>query len=113
MQELILALLPLRSRVSDPTLLDWLDLEQLLPERPCRVRRADLEAHWQLTQPALHRRLRRLQRAGLLDYETEHGTTWINRLGPVKNCDTTRYMGRARPHDVHRAAMPCTPHLET
>ena len=82
MQELTpTALLSLRHRVPDSVLLDWLDLEQLLPERPCRVRRADLEGHWHLTQPALHRRLRRLQRAGLLYYETEHGTIWINRLG--------------------------------
>jgi len=76
-------LLSLRHRVPDGVLLDWLDLEQLLPERPCRVRRADLEVHWLLTQPALHRRLRRLQHAGLLDYETEHGTIWINRVGPM------------------------------
>ena len=77
------ALLTLRHRVPDGTLLDAMELAQLLPERPCRVRRADLEAHWLLTQPALHRRLRRLQHAGLLDYETEHGTIWINRVGPM------------------------------
>jgi DNA-binding IclR family transcriptional regulator len=77
------ALLSLRDRVPDGTLLDALELAQLLPERPCRVRRADLEGHWLLTQPALHRRLRRLQQAGLLDYETEHGTIWINRVGPM------------------------------
>ena len=77
-------LLALRDRVPDGTLLDAMELAQLLPERPCRVRRADLEAHWLLTQPALHRRLRsRLQHAGLLDYETEHGTIWINRVGPM------------------------------
>ena len=74
-------LLSLRHRVPDGTLLDALELAQLLRVLPCRVRRAELEGHWQLTQPALHRRLRRLQRAGLLDYETEHGTVWINRLG--------------------------------
>ena len=76
-------LLSLRDRVPDGTLLDAPELAQLLPERPCRVRRADPETHWLLTQPALHRRLRRLQHAGLLDYETEHGTIWITRVGPM------------------------------
>lgn len=76
-------LLALRHRVPDATLLDCMELAQLLPELPCRVRRSDLEAHWQVTQPALHRRLRRLQHAGLLDYETEHGTVWANRIGPI------------------------------
>ncbi len=77
------AFLALRHRVPDGTLLDAMELAQLLPKRPCRVQRADLEGHWQLSQPGLHRRLRRLQHAGLLDYETEHGAIWINRLGPV------------------------------
>lgn len=83
MPDLIPQLLQLRARVPDSTLLDCMELAQLLPELPCRVRRSDLEAHWQVTQPALHRRLRRLQHAGLLDYKTERGTAWANRIGPI------------------------------
>lgn len=77
------ALLAMRHLVPDATLLDAMELAQLLPDLPCRVRRRDLEGHWRVTQPALHRRLRRLQQFGLLDFETEHGTVWINRLGAL------------------------------
>lgn len=76
-------LLALRYRVPDATLLDALELAELVVDLPCRVRRGDLEEHWRVSQPALHRRLRRLQRFELLDYETEHGTIWIRRLGPT------------------------------
>lgn len=75
------ALPALRNRVPDATLLDCMELAELLPERPCRVTRRELQEHWHLSQSALHRRLRRLQQWDLLDYETEHGTVWINRIG--------------------------------
>ena len=73
-------LLAYRSRVPDATLLDALELAAMAPDLPWRVRRAELQEHWQLSQPALWRRLRRLQRWGLLDYETEHGTVLVTCL---------------------------------
>lgn len=73
-------LLAHRSRVPDATLLDALELAALAPGLPWRVRRAELQEHWQLSQPALWRRLRRLQRWGLVEFETEHATVLLTRL---------------------------------
>ena len=74
-------LLSHRSRVPDAALLDALEVAIKYPDLPCRVRRSDLQKHWHLSQPALWRRLRRLQRWGLLEFETEHGTVLLTRLG--------------------------------
>ena len=76
----ITALLAHRPRVPDATLLDAVEVAAMAPCLPWRVTRAVLREHWQLSQPALHRRLRRLQQWGLLDYETEHGTVLITEL---------------------------------
>lgn len=75
------SLLSHRARVPDATLLDALELASMAPGLPWRVRRAELQEHWQLSQPALWRRLRRLQRWGLLEFETERGTVLFTRLG--------------------------------
>ena len=74
-------LLAQRARVPDATLLDAVELAAMAPCLPWRVTRAALQAHWHVSQPALHRRLRRLQRWDLLQYETEHGTVLITELG--------------------------------
>ena len=75
-------LLALRPRVPDATLLDWLELEQLLPERPCRIRTAELVRLWHCSQPTVSRRITRLYDAGLLDYRPGRGWYRIRRLGP-------------------------------
>jgi len=80
----ITMLLAHRPRVPDATLLDAVELAAMAPCLPWRVQRTALREHWRLSQPALHRRLRRLQRYGLLDYETEHGTVLITGLGLVQ-----------------------------
>ena len=79
---LIPQLLALRARVPDATLLDWLDLEQLLPARPCCVETDLLRQHWHCTQPNVSRRLGRLWTAGLIDYRSGGGRYHIRRLGP-------------------------------
>jgi len=83
MPEALTTLLARRSRVPDATLLDAVELAALAPRLPWRVRRAVLQEHWHLSQPALHRRLRRLQRWGLAEIETEHGTVLITGLAGV------------------------------
>ena len=80
MSNLLPTLMALHSCVADKTILDALELATMVPSLPWRLRRADLRAHWQLSQPALRRRLRRLQRAGLMEFETEHGTVLITAL---------------------------------
>jgi hypothetical protein len=82
---LINQLLALRSRVPDATLLDWLDLEQLLPTPPCHVETDLLRQHWHCTQPNVSRRLGRLWTAGLIDYRSGGGLYRIRRLGPNTN----------------------------
>jgi DNA-binding MarR family transcriptional regulator len=74
-------LLALRHRVSDSVLLDWLDLAQLLPERPCHIETEVLRRHWCCTQPSVSRRITRLWEAGLLDFRSGGGLYRIRRLG--------------------------------
>ena len=76
-------LLALRCRVSDSVLLDWLDLEQLLPERPCRIESKVLRRHWLCSQPTVSRRITRLWEAGLIEYRSGGGLHRIRRLGPA------------------------------
>jgi Mn-dependent DtxR family transcriptional regulator len=76
-------LLALRHRVSDSTLLDWAELEQLLPPRPCRMQTAELARLWHCSQPTVSRRLTRLWDAGLLDYRASGGWYRVRRLGPL------------------------------
>jgi hypothetical protein len=83
MRDLIAQLPFLRARVSDSTLLDWLDLEQLLPERPCHIETDVLRRHWFCTQPSVSRRMTRLWEAGLLDYRAGGGLYRIRRLGLI------------------------------
>lgn len=85
---LIPQLLALRARVPDATLLDWLELEQLLPARPCHVETDLLRQHWHCTQPTVSRRLGRLHDAGLLNYRSGGGRYRIRRLGPADNTTT-------------------------
>lgn len=83
------ALLALRSRVPDATLLDWAELAERLPPPPCDVRRGQLERLWHVGQAALWRRLQRLAEAGLLDYEQRYGMVTIRRLGPAGSSNVT------------------------
>lgn len=76
-------LLAQRARVPDATLLDWLELEQLLPARPCHIETEVLRCHWHCTQPNVSRRLSRLWEAGLIDYRSGGGLYRIRRLGPA------------------------------
>lgn len=76
-------LLALRDRVPDSTLLDWVELEQLLPPRPCRIRTDELRRLWRCTQPTVSRRITRLHDAGLLEYRASRGWYRIRRLGPA------------------------------
>lgn len=73
-------LIALRCCVTDTTILDALEIATMVSSVPWRLRRADLRAHWQLSQSALHRRLRRIEQAGLMKFETEHGTVLITGL---------------------------------
>lgn len=75
--------LALRAFVPDSTLLDWLDLERLLPPRPCHIETEVLRRHWHCTQPSVSRRLGRMWEAGLLDYRAGGGLYRIRRLGPA------------------------------
>lgn len=83
------ALLALRSRVPDATLLDWAELAERLPPPPCDVRRGQIERLWHISQGALWRRLQRLAEAGLLDYEQRYGIVTIRRLGPAESSNVT------------------------
>jgi hypothetical protein len=76
-------LLALRHRVPADTLLDWLDLEQLLPERPCHIETEVLRRHWCCSQPTVSRRIIRLWEAGLLDFRSGGGLYRIRRLGQI------------------------------
>lgn len=76
-------LLALRSRVPDATLLDWAELDALLPPRPCRIRTDELARIWHCSQPTVSRRMTRLWDAGLLDYRASRGGYRIRRLGPA------------------------------
>jgi hypothetical protein len=87
MTDLLNQALALRAFVSDSTLLDWLDLEQLLPERPCHIETAVLRRHWHCHQSTVSRRLGRLWEAGLLDYRAGSGLYQIRRLGPAYHPD--------------------------
>ena len=106
-------LLSLRDRVPDGTLLDALELAQLLPERPCRVRRADLEVALAADSagaastpaPAAARRSARLRDRARDDLD-QHGRA------NVKTCDTTLPGAHPRRYLECRAEMPTTPHLD-
>lgn len=76
-------LLALRNRVADGVLLDWAELEELLPTRPCQVRTDELARLWRCAQPTVSRRITRLWDAGLLDYRASRGSYRIRRLGPL------------------------------
>ncbi len=65
-------LLARRHLVSDATLLDWAEVTSLA-SRSGRVCSDQLQAFWQLSQPAVSRRLRRLAAAGLLQYRAGGG----------------------------------------
>jgi DNA-binding MarR family transcriptional regulator len=81
------ALLALRCRVSDETLLDCLDLAQLL-QPPCVISTAKLREHWQCSQPTVSRRLGRLWDAGLISY----------RIAGGRGCYTIRSLGPSNLH---------------
>ena len=66
-------LLARRHLVSDATLLDWAEVTSLA-SRSGRVCSHQLQSFWQLSQPAVSRRLRRLAAAGLLQYRAGGGT---------------------------------------
>ena len=76
-------LLALRCRVSDSVLLDWLELEQLLPSRPCHIKTDVLRSHWLCSQSTVSRRIARLWEAGLIEYRSGGGLYRIRRLGPA------------------------------
>ncbi len=76
-------ILSLRHRVPDGALLDWLDLEQLLPELPATIRTDQLQTRWHCSQPNVSRRITRLWDAGLIEYRSGGGLYRIRRLGPV------------------------------
>lgn len=76
-------LLALRYRVPDGTLLDALDLAQLVPELPGQVRTADLRRRWCCSQPTVSRSMSRLWDAGLIDYRAARGCYRIRRIGPT------------------------------
>lgn len=76
------ALLALRFRVSDDTLLDCLDLARIV-QPPCSIATEQLREHWHCSQPTVSRRLGRLWDAGLLDYRHGRGAYVIRRLGPI------------------------------
>ena len=76
-------ILTLRCRVSDSVLLDWLDLEQLLPARPCSIETEILRRHWCCTQPSVSRRIARLWDAGLIECRSGGGRYRVRRLGPA------------------------------
>lgn len=76
-------LLSLRHRVPDGALLDWLDLEQLLPELPASIRTDQLQARWHCSQPNVSRRITRLWDVGLIEYRSGGGLYRIRRLGPA------------------------------
>jgi hypothetical protein len=79
-----------RRHVPDASLIDAAELAALAPDLPWRVSRAVLQEHWRITQSALHRRLRRLQRWGLIEFETEHGTVLITGIKPcLQQCDNS------------------------
>ena len=75
-------LLAHRHRVPDATLLDWLDLAQLL-EPPCFATTDQLMEHWSCSQATVSRRLGRLWDAELLDYRPSRGGYRIRSLGPI------------------------------
>ena len=78
-------LLAHRHRVPDATLLDWLDLAQLL-QPPCGIRADVLMEHWHCSQPTVSRRLNRLLHADLIDYGSSRGRRYrIWRLGPAES----------------------------
>lgn len=77
-------LIALRWRVSDQTLVDCLELAQLLTP-PCTVTTAELRKRWSCSQPAVSRRLRALWEADLLDYCTSNRAYKIRRIGPTPN----------------------------
>jgi len=82
--------------VPDGTLLDWLDLERLLPERPCHIETDVLRQHWHCTQPSVSRRLGRLWEAGLIDYRSGGGLYRIRRLGPAETGTRAPLITRTR-----------------
>jgi hypothetical protein len=96
-------LLALRHRVSDSTLLDWAELEQLLPPRPCRIRVAELRRLWRCSQPTVSRRITRLWDAGLLDYRAGSGWYRVRRLGPLPQ-KPDRVPGADQENDAHDSA---------
>ena len=59
-------ILDLRRRVQDGTILDWLDLAQLLPDGTGNLPTEVLREHWQCSQPTVSRRVMACANAGLL-----------------------------------------------
>ena len=79
-------ILSLRHRVPDATLLDALELAQMLrpfmgsPDPP-RLSTEQLQAHWQCSQSAVSRRMNGMVKHGLVDAQTTRGrgAQWIVR----------------------------------
>ena len=72
-----------RAWISDSTLLDLLDLSELLGDLPCTIATDQLVFYWHCSQSTVSRRLSRLWEAELIDYKPGRGRYRIRRLGPA------------------------------
>ena len=70
---LVARILDLRRVVQDGTILDWLDLFQLLPEGTGNLRTDVMREHWQCSQATVSHRMTRLADAGLISYRAGGG----------------------------------------
>lgn len=77
---LIDRMLELRRTVPDGTILDWLDLSQLVPEGGGSLPVEVLREHWNCTQPTVCRRMGRLVDAGLISTRRGWGRYKIVRI---------------------------------
>ena len=79
------AIVALRATVSDRAILNWLELLVLLPEGNGTLETAALRERWNISQPALSRRMSDLFSAGLINYRSGGGryrVRWIQGVEP-------------------------------
>ena len=75
----------LRATVGDRAILNWLELLVLLPEGNGTLETAALRERWNISQPALSRRMGDLKLCGLINYRAGGGryrVRWIQGVEP-------------------------------
>jgi hypothetical protein len=77
-------LLPLRHKLSDQVLLDYLTFVHMAPE-PGTLSTSDLRQQWCCSQPHVSRRINAVAAAGLIDVTAGYGEYFIHHVNSLND----------------------------